>query len=128
MKTSSRTILQIGLAITFVVIGFMILQDPVGWGALVQQWALDRMPGTLESTMRQTAYLDIVVGILFLFRKTAWIAGFLGAAHLLVVIITVGMPGGSIVIRDFGLLMACVALFVETIPAGVVNRIAFWRK
>ncbi len=128
MKKSARYVLQYGLGLTFFVIGILILQDPMGWGSLIQPWAMNILGDSLVSTMKNTAYLDLLIGVLFLFRRTTWVAAFLGAGHLLIVIVTVGLAGASIVIRDIGLFAACLAMLLETIPAGVVNRIAFWKK
>src|ERR1700747_182109 len=128
MKKTSRWILQFGLAITFIVIGYLIIKDPLAFGSLMQPWAMKLVPGSLAGFMSQTGYLDIVIGILFIFRPTAWIAGIVGAIHLIIVLIATGTPALNITIRDVGLLAACVAITIETTPDIVWRKVMFWRS
>ncbi len=126
MNRFAKYLLQIGLAITFFVIGMMILQDPEGWGALIQPWALKLVPGSVVDAMRQTAYVDMGLGILFLIGPVAWIAALVGSVHIVIVLVTVGV--NTITIRDIGLLAATIALCIETTPASLVRRLMFWKK
>ncbi len=126
MKTYSRYLLQIGLAIVFIGIGIMILQDPVGWAALIQPWAAKLIPGSIISTMKETAFLDVGVGILFLIGPIVWIAALIGSVHIAVVLVTTGIT--TITIRDVGLLAAALVLFIETVPTSVVRKVVFWKK
>lgn len=114
MNKISRHILRIGLAITFLWVGIYILRAPEGWGSVIQPWALHLLPLPLREMMISTAWLDIVVCFLLLINRTVWVGALLGALHLTVVLITVGI--GEITVRDIGLLAASVALFVDTLP------------
>jgi uncharacterized membrane protein YphA (DoxX/SURF4 family) len=128
MKKSSQYVLQVGLAITFIVIGVMILQAPDTWAAFIAPWAAKLIPGSVIDAMNQTAYVDIAVGVLFLIGPTVWIAALVGTIHLAIVLVTTGLSSFTITIRDVGLLAATIALFLETIPPSVVQKVMFWKK
>ncbi|MEK7175072.1 MAG: hypothetical protein AAB722_01930 [Patescibacteria group bacterium] len=101
-------ILRLGLAVTFVWIGFMIWQNPETWGGYIKPWAADLIPVPLEQAMKSTAVLDVVIGLMFLARPLVWLGGILGTLHLIIVLITSGIT--DITVRDIGLLSATLFL------------------
>jgi uncharacterized membrane protein YphA (DoxX/SURF4 family) len=114
MNKYAFTILRIGLAITFLWIGLLILKSPVGWGAYMQPWAADLLPIPIEQAMLMTAIFDLVVGALLLIGSFVWIAAFLAAFHLVVVLTVSGIT--EVTVRDIGLLAGALALLAETYP------------
>jgi len=114
MKNSSFHILRVGLAITFLWIGILIFQNPEGWGHMVQPWALALLPVSLKSAMIGNAILDVLVGLFLLIDTWVLWASLLGAMHLLIVLIVVGING--ITTRDIGLFAASLSLFVNAMP------------
>lgn len=120
MRKSSYHFLRVGLAITFLWIGILILRDPQAWGSYIQPWALKFLPIPLEQAMRSTAILDIVVGLGFLFDFLPWVAALLGSVHLIVILITSGVT--DITIRDVGLLTGTLALLIESSPLWLRNK------
>ena len=120
MNTLSFHLLRIGLAITFVWIGVFILQDLRGWELMIQPWALKLLSGSLAFAMVSTAILDIVVGLFLLLNIWTWFFAFVGALHLIIVFITVGI--NIITVRDIGLLFATAALMVGSLPTWIVRR------
>lgn len=125
MNKKAYNILRLGLGITFIWVGLLILQDPVSWAGYVNPWVLPYIPGSLESMMVQTGYLDIFTGILMLVSPTVWAGALLGALHLVVVLVASGVT--DITVRDIGLLFACVALFIEVMPSWISDRLRFLR-
>ena len=121
MKQSSLTILRIGLGITFLLIGISIWKNPEIWGSFMRPWAQDLLLLPLATTMKVTAILDIVIGVFLILNIFTWAFAFLGALHLLIVIITVGF--NDISFRDFGLLAASIVLSIETIPKQIRKNI-----
>ena len=121
MKKISYHVLRIGLAITFLWIGVLILQNPEAWGGYLQPWALKLIPGSLVNAMLATAILDILVGICLLFNIFTWIAALLGAFHLVVVLSTTFIT--EISARDIGLLFAILALAIEALPQKFIMKI-----
>lgn len=114
MKLTAQTILRIGLGVTFIWIGIMIWQDPLGWGGFIKPWALSLMVGSLEQTMKVTAVGDIVIGLWLLVGWKTWLPSALALLHLLVVVITSGI--NSFTVRDIGLMGAALALVITTWP------------
>lgn len=122
MRTSAFHILRVGTAITFLWIGILIFQDPEAWGLYLQPWAADLLPISLKGVMIGTAILDILIGILLLIDVLTWLAGLLGAFHLMIVLITSGI--NAITVRDIGLFAAALALAIHAWP----HDLNFWRK
>lgn len=120
MNKKAFNILRLGLAITFIWIGVMILQDPIAWAGYIQPWALKFIPGSLSLNMQITGIMDVAVGLLLLVNSTVWIGALFGAVHLVVVLITSGIT--EITVRDIGLLFASVALFMESMPMWLSDK------
>jgi len=113
MREASFHILRVGIAITFLWIGILILKDPQGWSGYIQPWLLDFLPLTPDHMMISTAILDITVGTLLLIDKLTWQASLVGAAHLVTVLIVSGI--NSVTARDIGLLAGCLSLFIFSV-------------
>lgn len=120
MSSSSFHILRVGIGITFLWVGILILRDPEAWGGLLQPWASGLIGGSLTQAMIGTAILDVTVGGLLLVNVFVWPAALLGALHLVIVLTTVGI--NAITFRDIGLLAATVALTVHTWPTWLRLR------
>ncbi|MBI2551303.1 hypothetical protein HYV73_03070 [Candidatus Uhrbacteria bacterium] len=114
-KTSSYHILRIGLGLTFLWIGILILQDPFYWGGFIKPWAADLIPGTIKNAMISTAILDLAVGVVLLVDYKTWVAALIGSAHILIVLITVGID--AITVRDLGLLAGTISILWDDLPA-----------
>lgn len=121
MQKLPFNLLRIGLAIVFIWVGVFIIQDPHGWGSMIQPWALKLIPGSLDQVMISTGTLDILIGIFMLFNIWTWLAAFVGAVHLLIVLVTVGV--NVITVRDIGLLFATLALMAASSPYWIKNKI-----
>ena len=109
---ASFHILRVGLAITFLWIGVLILKEPKLWGGYIQPWAQNLLVLPLEKAMIFTAILDIVVGVLLLVDFLTFYASILAAFHLIIVLVVSGI--NAITIRDIGLLAAAISLVVST--------------
>ncbi len=122
MKSSAFHILRVGMAITFLWIGILILRDPVGWGGYVQPWAANLLPISLKGVMIGTALFDIIIGALLLIDYFTWLAALLGALHLVTVLTVSGI--NTITVRDIGLFTAALALAISAWP----ENFRFWRR
>lgn len=112
MNNFSFRVLKIGLAITFIWIGVLILKDPEAWGGgFIEPWALKFLLVPLKTAMLATGIFDISVGLLFLISRFAWLAGLLGAIHLIIVLAVSGI--NAITVRDLGLLAGAIAVFLN---------------
>lgn len=114
MKLSAYHILRIGMAITFLWIGVLILQQPEAWGGYLQPWAADLLPISLKLAMILAGVMDILVGVFLLINVWVWHAAVLGALHLAIILIVSGI--NAITVRDIGLLGGALALALHTWP------------
>lgn len=114
MTKTSFHILRVGLAVTFLWIGALILKEPSAWGGYLQPWAVGLLPIPLAQIMISTAILDLIIGFLLLLNLYTWFPAILAAIHLVIILITSGIT--DITIRDIGLLAAALALVYETWP------------
>jgi uncharacterized membrane protein YphA (DoxX/SURF4 family) len=121
MKKASFHFLRVGMAITFLWIGILIFKDPQAWGGYLQPWVIDILPIPITQTMIITAILDIAIGAFLLIDIFTWFAAFVGAIHLIIVLMVSGIT--DITVRDIGLLVGVIALMIDSLPQWVLNKI-----
>jgi uncharacterized membrane protein YphA (DoxX/SURF4 family) len=121
MKKSSFHILRVGLAITFLWIGILILKQPEAWGGYIQPWAMRLLPIPAAQAMIGTAFLDIVIGVFILIDSFVWLAALAGTAHLIIVLAVSGIT--DITVRDIAILAGTLALLVDSFPQSFINKI-----
>ncbi|MEK7664410.1 MAG: DoxX family membrane protein [Patescibacteria group bacterium] len=107
-------ILRVGMAITFIWIGILILKSPESWAGYMQPWAVKLLPVSTKLALISTAILDITIGLLFLVDWMTWLAGLLGAFHLITVLTVSGIT--DITVRDIGLMAGCIVIMIESLP------------
>ena len=121
MNKVSFHILRVGLAITFLWIGILIIRQPEAWGGYIQPWVADFLPIPLTQAMTGTAFLDIAIGALLLIDWKTWLAALLAVLHLAIVLTVSGIT--DITVRDIGLLAAALAVMVESLPYALKTRL-----
>ena len=121
MKRISFHVLRIGLAVTFLWIGVLILKNPEAWGGYLQPWAEELLPVPLAQAMMGTAILDIAIGAFLLINLLPWLVASVGAVHLAVILIVSGIT--DITVRDIGLLAGMLALMIDSLPQSIIRRI-----
>lgn len=126
MNKTSFHILRVGLAITFLWIGILILKDPQAWGGYIAPWVADLLPMPVEQAMMGTAVLDIVVGIFLLVGSFIWIASGVAALHLISVIIVSGINEATV--RDIAILAGALALFWDALPKNLADKLKLSQK
>lgn len=126
MQKTSFHFLRVGLAITFLWIGVLILKNPAAWGGFLQPWAAGLLPVPITQAMIGTAILDIIIGVFLLFDFLSWLAALVGAIHLVIVLTVSGIT--EITVRDIGLLVAALAIMIESLPQSILRRINFLKK
>lgn len=107
-------ILRVGMAITFLWIGVLILQSPEAWGGFLKPWAANLLVLPLKQAMIMTAILDIGIGFFLLIDVFTWFVSLLAAVHLASVLTVSGID--AITVRDIGLLAGAVALAATSWP------------
>lgn len=126
MNKASFHLLRVGLAITFLWIGVLIFKNPESWSGYLQPWAAELIPIPLVQAMIGTAILDIIIGALLLIDTFTWLAAFVGAIHLVIVLATSGIT--DITVRDIGLLVAALALMIDSLPQVIINKVTFLKS
>jgi len=126
MRKTSYHILRVGLAITFLWIGILILKNPEAWSGYLQPWAAELLPIPINQAMMGTAILDIIIGAFLLVDFLPWLAALVGVIHLVMVLAVSGIT--DITVRDIGLLTATLALIIDSLPSSLTQRITFLRK
>lgn len=116
MKSAGHHILRVGIAITFLWIAVLIFRQPEAWGRLLQPWALDLLPISLQTAMLQTAALDIVIGLFLLLDVGTFFFSALGFLHVAIVLTVVGIIPPTI--RDIAIAAGLAALMADTWPRG----------
>jgi uncharacterized membrane protein YphA (DoxX/SURF4 family) len=114
MSKASFHILRVGTAITFLWIGILILKNPDAWGGFIQPWAEKLLPMPIHEMMIGTAYLDLAIGFFLLIDTFVWLAAFVGAGHMLIVLAVSGI--NDVTVRDIAILAGTIALFADSIP------------
>jgi len=120
VNKASYHILRVGMAITFIWIGILILKSPESWGGYLQPWAFSILPIPIEQAMISTAVLDIIIGIMFLIDWKTWLAGLLATLHISTVLTVSGIT--DITVRDIGLLAGCIVIMTESLPIYIKNK------
>ena len=121
MNRASFHILRIGLAVTFLWIGVLILRNPEAWGGYMRPWAAGLLPIPIAQAMMGTAILDIIIGIFLLINFLPWLASLVGAIHLAVILIVSGIT--DITVRDIGLWAGMLALMIDSPPQPITDKI-----
>ncbi len=119
MKKTSYHFLRVGLAITFLWIGVLIFKNPQAWGGYLQPWAAGLLPIPLKQAMIGTATLDITIGAFLLADFLPWLAALVGAIHITIVLTVSGIT--DVTVRDIGLLVAALALMIDSLPQRILN-------
>lgn len=126
MNKISFHVLRVGTAITFLWIGILIFQNPDGWGRAISPWMVELLPMSVHDVMVGTAVLDMSLGALLLIGFwTPWVA-LVATLHLAMVLIVSGVTNGTV--RDFAIIGGTIALFLESVPPVVKEKMMFWRK
>ncbi|PIS08273.1 hypothetical protein COY43_01625 [Candidatus Berkelbacteria bacterium CG_4_10_14_0_8_um_filter_35_9_33_8] len=67
-----------------------------------------------------TAILDITIGAFLLVDFLPWLVALVGAIHLVIVLVVNGIT--DITVRDIGLLVATLAIVIDSLPQKVLNK------
>jgi uncharacterized membrane protein YphA (DoxX/SURF4 family) len=121
MRKIPLHILRIGLAITFLWIGVLIIMEPAAWAGYISQWATRLLPFPLEPMMLTTGVLDITIGTLLALGVVIPLAAAIGALHIAVVLVVSGIT--DITVRDIAILAAALALTIESLPEPLARRV-----
>ena len=109
MSNNAYHILRIGIGITFVWIGILIVQEPLVWGSYINPWAEQLLLLSKTTTMMIVGIFDIIIGALFIINRLKKITAVLASLHIINVLVVSGFNNATI--RDIGLLGGTLALY-----------------
>lgn len=116
-------ILRVGLAITFLWIGVIILDDPVAWAGFVPQWVRELLFLPVGQAMIGNAIFDIVIGLLLLLSTNkwmTWVGSLLASFHMITVLAVAGID--PVTVRDIAILAGALSLLSWSWPETVWPR------
>ncbi len=126
MKKTSFHVLRVGLAITFLWIGILILKQPEAWAGYVDPWVIKLLPVPIIQFMIATAIFDILIGFFLLVGVFTWLAALIGGIHIATVLVVSGIT--DITVRDIGLIAAAFALAIDSLPRHIADRVPLLRN
>ncbi len=112
--------LRIGISLVFLWFGWQQVFDPNTWVSLIPEWAT-RFSGLSAGTLvLVNGTFELVFGSLLFLGIFTRVVAFLLALHLLHIMSVVGY--NSIGVRDFGLSMGAIAVFLYGADAWCLNK------
>ena len=120
MKSSAPIILRIGLSLVFLWFGSQQLLHASMWVGLIPEWVLSLSQLSAATWVLFNGAFEIVFGLCLLAGYFTRITALLLAFHLLGIIFTVGY--NDIGVRDFGLSMAAISIFLYGNDSWCLDR------
>lgn len=114
MKSFAPAVLRIGLALVFLWFGTQQLMNTSMWIKLIPDFVTSMSGLTAETIVRFNGAFEIVFGICLLFGFFTRVVSLLLALHMchITLVLIMGSGIGGISVRDFGLSMASISLFL----------------
>jgi len=122
MSKHAFHVLRIGVGITVLWIGIMIVQEPLSWAGYMDPWVINLIPFPLETMMLMAGIFDILLGVLLLVNVMTKAVGYIVALHMLGILIAGGI--NDITVRDIAILFAGLALGMD---AQFHKELVWWR-
>ena len=111
MKIFSPVVLRVGIAVVFIWFGFNQFTHTTDWIGFVPQSISDMLSLSATTLVHINGVFEIVFGIALLLGFYTRFAALMLALHLLDITYIVGYS--SIGVRDFGLSIATIAIFLQ---------------
>ncbi len=108
LKKKAVLILRVGLALTFIGVGVLILTESEGWAGHLPAWITQLLLFEPARLMLAVGALDVIIGLALMAERTAWLAAQVGSIHLIIVLLVAGLNHETV--RDIGLLAGTLAL------------------
>lgn len=112
MKHASYHVLRVGLGITFLWIGILIIQNPLSWFENLLPWPQNLLDGWAIYIMYIIASMDLLIGLLLLVDIMLWLVALIGALHLITALFATGIT--ALTVHDITLIAALIAVFLES--------------
>ncbi len=126
MKKFAPIILRIGISLVFLWFGSQQLLNTNSWISFIPDWVVNISHLSAQTLVHFNGAFEIVFGICLLFGYFTRITALLLALHMLDITFTVGYT--SIGIRDFGLSIATLSIFLYGVDAWCLDKYFLNRK
>jgi uncharacterized membrane protein YphA (DoxX/SURF4 family) len=110
MRSGSIVVLRVGIGLVIAWFGLQQVSDPSSWISYLPPLA-DSLPTSQINLIYINGWFEIVFGVLLVTGFYVRLVAFLLAIHLAGIVYTIGY--NEIGVRDFGLLVALVAIFLH---------------
>lgn len=124
MRKAAPVVLRIGISLVFLWFGWQQLSDTSLWAPVIPAFYTDLSGLSPETFVLINGWFEVVFGFLLLLGAFTRPVAFLLMLHMLHVTFTVGYNGVGV--RDFGLSMAAISVFLQGADAWCSDR--FFRK
>lgn len=112
-KLDPAVLLRIGLGGTMVYAGTSIIANTQAWLGFTPQWILNISPIDGTTLLIGHGVFELILGLLLVFGVFLRLSSLVAFFDLLFIVVFIGVD--LVTFRDFGLLMAALALFVLVI-------------
>ena len=126
MNCYAPVVLRVGLSLVFLWFGSQQLLHTGAWTGLIPEWTLSLSGLNATTLVHFNGAFEIVFGICLLAGYFTRMSALLLALHLLGIIANVGYT--PIGVRDFGLLMATIAVFLYGIDSWCFDKFLVKRE
>ena len=120
LKLFSPVVLRIGIALVFVWFGISQLADPASWTGYVPDYVMSISGLAVTTIVYLNGIFEIIFGSMLLFGLFTRLAALLLALHILDITLIVGFDSTGV--RDFGLSIATIAIFLQGVDWFSLDR------
>ena len=110
LQLNAPFLITFGLGLTFIYAGVDALANPANWIGYIPQWTSVIMPR--EYLLAAHAMFELLLGIMLIAHLYLHAVSFIVACDIAIILLISGVD--AVTFRDFGLLMAAIALFILT--------------
>ena len=111
LRKFAPLVLRAGIALVFLWFGYQQITDPSAWVGMIPEWYTSTFNLSAQTLVLINGWFEIVFGALLLLGFKTKLVSFLLTLHMFHITYTVGYNG--IGVRDFGLAMATLSIFLE---------------
>jgi uncharacterized membrane protein YphA (DoxX/SURF4 family) len=112
-----------GLAFVFLTFGIMQWVDPASWLGYIPAWAHVGLSDTTLIYLNGT--FDFVIGLFLLLGLLIRLFGAIAFFHLLGIVLSMGW--NEVTIRDIGLMIVCVSVFLRGSDDWSIDKNIMWK-
>ncbi len=123
MSKYAPVVVRVGLSLVFLWFGTQQIINTEAWTGLIPDWVTSFSGMSAATIVYLNATFELVFGTCLLLGLFTRIVAGLLALHMLHITFTVGY--GGIGVRDFGLSMAAISIFLSGVDAFCLDRFIF---